>query len=256
MQREQGFRVVLAVVVAVFVSGCASTPKRITAETHAKVKVVGIEKEISTPTSLRPPANANAGQAGLIGALIDAGVQAGKQRTLTDQVREQFDFQKFAEETLRDSFSKAVTNRPGWILADPNSNEKMDAVFVLNVSELGVDDYHSHAFFFPKLEYQPKVTVVATLIGNPPIEIVGNKGGVVEVLDPDSHPILYQRKERISYQASGHMDSRASHDFVKHDGLMVYSWKYTGDEALTKEAFREAIELAVKRLADSWTVSP
>ena len=235
-------------------SGCATYPNRITQETDAKVKTVGMADEIATPTSLKTPGNAGAGQAGMIGILIDAGIQAGKQKNFTTQVRERLDFQKFAEERLRESFTKAVHNRLGWTLASSNSLEKTDAVFVLRVTEMGVDDYHSHSFFFPKLEYQPTITVIATLIGNPPFEIVGYKGNFVKVLNPETHPILYHRKEHISYRTSGHMDSHAAHNFVTHDGLMVYSWKYSGDAELTKEAFREAIDLAVKRIADSWTV--
>lgn len=236
-------------------SGCVTYPNRITQETNVKVKTVGIADEIPTPTSLKTPGNANAGQAGPIGILIDAGIQTGNQKDFTTQVRERFDFQKFAEETLRESFTQAVKNRSGWTLAASNSRDKTDAEFVLRVTEMGVDDYHSHSFFFPILEYQPTITVTATLIGNPPVEIVGYKGNSIKVLNPEQHPILYHRMERISYRTSGHMESPAAHSFVTHNGLMVQSWKYSGDAQLTKAAFREAINLAVKRIADSWTVN-
>lgn len=236
-------------------SGCATYPNKMTKEADAKVKTVGILEEISTPTSLVTPSNANAGQAGVVGLLISSGIEAGQQKDFTTQVRGLFDFQALAENTLRESFTKAVKNRPGWALAASNENSKADAMFVLKVTRLGIDNCHSHTIFPPKLEYQPTVTVTATLIGNPPFEIVDNDGPVVKVLEPEKHPILYHRIECISYVRSAHIDSDAAKNFVKQDGITVYSWKYSGDANLTKEAFREAIDLAVKRIAESWTVT-
>ena len=234
----------------VFVSGCATYPDCMTAEKGANIRVVGIADEISTPTFLVTPGIPNA--AGVAGAIVVAGVKTSQQSSLTAQVRSQFDFQSFAAETLRESFAKAVKRHPGWMLAEPSQKEKADAVFVLRVKELGVDRGHSHDAFIYKFEHQPTVTITATLIGNPPFDCVAGSGDVVKVLEPERHPILYHRKEQISNRCSGHMGSHAAHGFVTNGSYAQFNWKYSGDAKLTQEAFREAIELAVKRIESSW----
>ena len=88
-------------------------------------------------------------------------------------------------------------------------------------------------------KFSPTVTVSACLIGKPPVEVV-RTGNAVQVLDPANHPILYQRVEHISNRDG--LAARSSNDYTDHPEIF-------------RAAFQEAIDLAVKRLADSWTGS-
>lgn len=100
-----------------------------------------------------------------------------------------------------------------------------------------------------KLHYQPTITIEATLIGNPPFEIVRDSRNKVQVIDPTNHPVLYKGDAR-----NGKMESDAAENFVKVNGFTGL-YEYAGDPELFKAAYREAIDLAVKRIADSWPSS-
>lgn len=227
MKRIPCFSLVLGVV-AMMATGCATTkyPKTLTAETAAKLQSVNIVKEINTPTSLTVP--------GAGGGIIGFTIQLQKQKAFTEEVRANLDFQKFAEEALRESFTKAVSGHPGWKLV--SSDDKADAAFLLEVISMGADNPPQWP---PSMEmsYPPTITISATLIGNPPFEVVRTEGKV-QALDPANHPIYYQRIERI-----GTKDKLPRH----------FSRQYSDDPAIFKSAFQEAIDLAVKRIAASWT---
>ena len=214
---------------ALLVSGCATTkyPKTLTTETAAKVQSVGIIEEISTPTSLTVP--------GAGGGIIGFTVQLQKQKNFTSEVRANLDFQKFTEEALRESFTKAAKDHAGWKFVSSDNIDKADAAFLLEVTSMGVDNPPQWP---PSMDmsYPPTITISATLIGNPPFEIVRTEGKV-QALDPTNHPILYQRVELISNK-----DKLPRH----------FSRQYSDDPEVFKTSFQEAIDLAVKRIADSW----
>lgn len=215
---------------ALLVSGCATTryPTTLTADTVGKVRAVSIVEEISTPTSLTVP--------GAGGGIIGFTVQLQKQKNFTSEVRANLDFQKFTEDALRESFTKAVQGHAGWKFVSSDNIEKADAAFLLEVMSMGVDNPPKWP---PSMDmsYPPTITISATLIGSPPFEIV-RTDGKVQALDPTNHPILYQRVELISNK-----DKLPRH----------FSRQYSDDPEVFKAAFREAIDLAVKRIAASWT---
>lgn len=231
-------------------TGCATSkyPNTLNVDSPVNVKFIGIVDEISTPTTLSTRTT-NAGGGGLLGALVAAGVEADRQKTFTTQVRDTLDFQAFAEVTLLESFAKAVKSRPGWSLVSSNEIYKADAAFLLEVTDMGVDQPRSAGIF--KLVYQPTITVTATLIGTPPFEIMGTKGNDVQVADPTNHPVLYRRVECVSHLKGCKLKSSAANNFVKVNGF-TGMFTYSGDPELFKVAYREAIELAVKRIAASW----
>jgi hypothetical protein len=202
----------------------------LTAETAAKVKTIAIVDEISTPTSLSVPSAAGAG------LLVAAVVDPKKQNAFTASVRANLDFQKFAAEALRESFAKALKGHPGWTLAPSNEIDKADAAFVLSVERMGV--MRPKQFWPPPshLDYTPIVSISATLIGNPPFEVIRTKGEV-QALDSSSHPVLYRKMEHVSAA-----DNVACHR----------SKEYSGNPEIFKTAFRKAIDLAVKRMVESW----
>ena len=210
-------------------SGCATTryPTTLTTDTAEKMRAVGIVEEISTPTSLTVP--------GAGGGIIGFTVQLQKQKNFTSEVRANLDFQKFTEDALRESFTKAVKGHAGWKYVSSDDIEKADAAFLLEVTSMGVDNPPKWP---PSMDmsYPPTITISATLIGNPPFEIVRAEGKV-QALDPADHPILYQRIERISNK-----DKLPRH----------FPRQYSDDPEVFKTSFQEAIDLAVKRIADSW----
>ena len=217
----------LAVLMA---TGCATTkyPKTLTTETAARVQTVGMVEEITTPTSLTVP--------GAGGGIIGFTVQLKKQKAFTEEVRANLDFQKFTEEALRKAFAEAVKGHSGWKLVSSDEIDKADAAFLLEVASMGVDNPPQWP---PSMDmsYPPTITISATLIGNPPFEIIRTEGEA-QALDPANHPILYQRVERISNK-----DKLPRH----------FSRQYSDDPEVFKAAFQEAIDLAVKRIAASWT---
>lgn len=192
--------------ITVMTTGCATAkyPKTLTANTSAKLKYIGIVDEIRTPTTLSTRTTTGSG---VLGTLVAAGVEASREQSFTSQVRASLDFQRFAEEALRESFAKAVKSRPNWCLVQSNVVNKADAAFLLEVTDMGVDYPHCGLF---KTVYQPTITITATLIGNPPFEIVGTRDKDVQVVDSASHPILYRRAERISYQTGCTLKSKAA----------------------------------------------
>jgi len=143
--------------------------------------------------------------------------------------------QKFTEEALRESFTKAAKDHAGWKFVSSDNIDKADAAFLLEVTSMGVDNPPQWP---PSMDmsYPPTITISATLIGNPPFEIVRTEGKV-QALDPTNHPILYQRVELISNK-----DKLPRH----------FSRQYSDDPEVFKTSFQEAIDLAVKRIADSW----
>jgi hypothetical protein len=221
----------ILVLSALLVSGCATTryPATLTAETGAKVRVVSIVDEISTPTSLTVP--------GAGGGIIGFTVQLQKQKNFTSEVRANLDFQKFTEDALRESFTRAVKGHAGWKFFSSDDIDKADAAFLLEVTSMGVDNPPQWP---PSMDmsYPPTITISVTLIGNPPFEIVRTEGKA-QALDPTNHPVFYQRVELISNK-----DKLPRH----------FSRQYSDDPEIFKTAFSEAIDLAVKRIAASWAV--
>lgn len=217
--------------VAMMATGCATTnrPMALAPDTAAKIKTVAIVDEINTPTSLAVPSAAGAG------LLVAAVVDPKKQNAFTAEVRANLDFQKFAVEALRESFGKALKNNPGWTVVA--STEKADAAFVLSVERMGV--MRPQQFWPPPshLDYTPIVSISAALIGNAPFEIV-RTAGEVQALDSASHPVLYR----------GVAHATAADNVACHK-----SREYSGNPEVFKAAFRKAIDLAVKRMTDSWT---
>lgn len=230
-------------VVATMTSGCATPkhPQTLSVATAANMKTVAVLDEIHTPTSLDVPLVSGGG------ALFDAVGQSVRTTTFTTEVRTNLDFQCFAAETLRESFSAAVKNHPGWTLVASNEIAKADVAFLLEVVSMGVDSpppFYKWDMKTPdgkpyrglKPPLRPVVTISATLIAKPPVEIIRAEDEL-QVIDPANHPILYQRVE-----------STAKGDKVPYH----LSKEYSDSPEVFKDAFREAIHLVVQRIADSW----
>lgn len=217
--------------VGMMATGCATTnrPIALAPDTAAKIRTVAIVDEINTPTSLSVPSAAGAG------LLVAAVVDPKKQNAFTSEVRANLDFQKFAAEAMRQSFEKALKNKAGWTVAPPT--EKADAALVLSVDRMGV--MRPKQFWPPPshLDYTPVVSISATLIANAPLEIV-RTDGEVQALDAASHPILFR----------GTADATAADNVACHK-----SREYSGNPDIFKAAFGKAIDLAVKRITDTWT---
>ena len=237
--------------ITVMLTGCATNyPNKLTAETASRVKLVGLVNEISTPTTLSTRTT-NSGGGGLLGLVIATGVESARENSFTTQMRAKFDFQVFAEETLRESFTKALKEYPGWTLCPSNEIDKADAAFLLEVKDMGIDYPRAKGVFSFKMVWQPTVTVAATLISKPPFDVVKTSITDVQVLDPEKHPILYRRGEEITNQRKGcTLESDAATSFVSINAFG--SITLSDNPELIKQAYREAIDLAVKRIANSW----
>jgi hypothetical protein len=238
------------VLISVILTGCASKyPNTLTDDTASQVKIIGLVPEISTPTTLSTRTTNGGG--GLLGAAIAVGVEAARAKSLTSQIRAKFDFQAFAEETLRDSFTKAMKEHKGWTLCPSNALDQADAAFLLELKDMGVDRPRAKAAFSLSMIWQPTVTIAATLIAKPPFDVVKTSYNDVEVAEPLKHAILYRSVEEITCLKKGcKLESKAATSFVTISTMG--SITLTEDTELIKQAYREAIELAVKRIADSW----
>lgn len=231
MKRMTVSSLVLGMVVLIS-AGCATSPypRTLSTDTASRLKKIAIVDEISTPSLL----DVAAAGGGVIGAVV----VIQKQKEFTAQVSRNTDFQQVIKETLRESFANAIKAHPGWILVDSNTNQKADAAFVLSVPRMGVDN-PPPSFSMSmnmKIEYSPSITISAMLIENPPFEVVqvDNK---TQVLDPMNHPVLYQRTERVSGR-----DKLPCHS----------SNQYAYNPVVFKSAVKDAVDLAVKRIAESW----
>ena len=219
------------------ITGCATQQaKFISPEVAARVHKIAVYEEISTPTSLTTPFRAGGG--GLLGAAVGAAIQAKNQKAFTSEVSAKLDFQEFAALTTRDLMHDAIVQHAGWTLVPTNETEKADAMFVVDVELMGVDD--PPAKFIPtkaNMGYRPVVTIRATLIANPPFEIVRGKTGPRSA-DPVANPVLFEQVGRATNK----------------DALKGYSSNaLTGSAEAFKSAFRESFNVAIKKLSDGWT---
>ena len=222
--------------ILLLLTGCATTPQaHLSAEVAAQVKKVALYEEISTPTSLSTPFRGGGG--GILGAAAGAAVQAKSQNKFTQQVGAQLDFQKFASQTTRELVEDAIKQHPGWTFVPASQAAKADAMLVLDVEKMGVEDPPPALIPPMTPEYRPVVTIRATLIANPPFEVIRGDGGL-QTTDPDAHPILFRQVGQAT----------------KRDVKGQYrSSALTGDAETFKTAFREAFEVAVHKLAAAWT---
>lgn len=251
---RQVYRLV-AVVIALISTGCSTTPKYPDKLTASAFKTIRLDERISTPSVLYVP-SPDIGQSSMMtttyspivgenGALVCGGIGAGiggtvqnaKMDEFTADVRKDIDSQKFTEETVRSAFIAALEKQSRWELIFSNDPRPADATFTLAVLRIGADGPVS---FFP-IRYQPTVTIAATLTGPAPLL----QNGQTSV--KPSYAILYQRIESNRRNKT----SDESGNFVKAAGFSGLP-KYTGDVELFKKAITEAVDLAVKQLADSW----
>ncbi len=233
MQRLLKLNMVLALTISLF-TGCATTkyPRTLTAESATGVKRVSIVREIVTPSAVFTPMNG--------GGVLGMALQASQMKRFAAAVREKFDFQQFAEDTLRESFSKAIGQHAGWTLVTPADTGTADAAFLLEVTSMSIFPPPPFSVSF-KPKNSPGVTISATLISNPPLEVVRTEKGEVQILDPEHHQILYKRVESIT-----NGDKLPAHDYGE----------YRDNPEIFKEAFKQAIDLAVTKIAASWNAQP
>lgn len=245
---------VLACVIALISTGCTTAPKYPNKLTGSSFKTIRINDSISVPATLYVP-SPDIGQSSMMtttyspivgenGALICGGVGAGiggavqnaKMDEFTADVRRDIDFQKFAEDAVRNAFIAAAKNHPGWTVVSSNDPQPADATFTLAVLRMGAD---GPVGFFP-IRYKPTITIAATLVGAAPAQATGGDSALAPA-------ILYQRIESNRRNKT----SDESCNFVKAAGFSGLP-KYTGDVELFKKSMTEAIDLAVQQLADSW----
>ena len=250
---------ILACVITLVSTGCTTAPKYLkypNTLTASAFKTIRIEECIGTPSILYVP-SPDIGQsammpatyspligengalvAGSVGSGIGGAVQNAKMAEFTADVRKDIDFQEFAKYTVRGAFTAAVKNRPEWKLVSSNNPQLADATFKLAVLCMGAD---GPVGFFP-IRYKPTITIAATLIGTSPAL---SQNGHPTAKPPSS--IFYQRIER---NQTSKLSDESCH-FVKAAGFSMLP-KYSGDVELFKKSLTEAINLAVKQLADSW----
>ena len=228
-------RMAFSLAILLLIAGCATPQAYIPSDVADKVKKVALYEEISTPTSLSTPFRGGGG--GILGAAVGSTVQAKSQNKFTQQVGAKLDFQKFASETTRELVVAAIKQHPGWTFVPASQAAQADAMLVLDVEKMGVEDPPPSLIPPMMPEYRPVVSIRGTWIANPPFEVIRGDAGL-QTTDPAAHPILFKQVGQATKKdVKGQYRSNA----------------LAGDAETFKTAFREAFEVAVQKLEDGWT---
>jgi hypothetical protein len=236
-----------AVIVGLFASGCTSVPKYPNTLDSKTVKTIRLQENIYTPSSLYVP-SPDIGQSDMLTVShgpvvggtaggIGGAVQNAKINEFTAAVRQDIDFQKFAADTLRNAFLRAVKKHTEWTVTS-SPDQPADAILSLGILRMGTRG--PIGLFPPK--YAPTVSIAATM----------TDPAAPSLHSADSNAV---HKESIIYQRIASNDSikpnKDAYALAPASGFSGLP-KYSGDVELFKRAFTEAIEQAVNQLAESW----
>lgn len=207
-------------------AGCATYPSTLTLETKQKAKSVCIVKEVHAPSSISLPSSGGSG--GLIG-VIAAGIEAKMTKSFNNKLHSKLNTAEYLSQTLLSSFKSKLASCSTFALKTDETTGA-DASFVLEVTRAGLGP----AKLFSGGAMPPQVTVVVTLISNPPFELMRDQYGKITTEDPVQHEILYQ--EVVSVGGG--------------DGLPYHK----KDEYLSKDVFEKAFGQAISVVVDKITV--
>ncbi len=243
-----------SLIVVVFASGCASTPKYPNTIAAGTVHTIRIQENIYTPHALNVP-SPDIGQSSMLSAShglaiggaaagIGGAVQNAKINQFTAAVRKDIDFQQFAADTLRNCFLNAVSKHTQWTVSS-TPDQPADATVSLGIQQMGTRGPFGIFPFIPILnppKYAPTVIVNVTMTGHSSPAV-----GMAEKNAVDEEVIMYQRIECNDRRKL----SKEAYTLAPASGFSGLP-KYSGDVELFKRAFTEAIEQAVNQLAESW----
>ncbi len=229
---KKAIRVMLAFVTMLGLAGCATYPTTIDQATKQTTKSVCVLSEVGMPGLIHlgygGPTAAEAG--GVPGQITISGISvAAGPKTVYGTI---------LSTKLLGSFKTKLQAKSVFTLK-PDNSTAADAAFVL---DLKAADLVAAPIGPVGTRMRPVVTVVVTLVANPPFKIVQDRSGLFSTTDdPAKHKVLFQKESQVGLPMFSSVEGVSYRNQKDYRALDVF-----------EETFTKSIDAALDNIMAGW----